>query len=392
VRSAASRPSDRRARPPASRAASRRRICPAGEAQRRRAAGAAEHGVEQEVDRVQAGQLPGAHWTRAPTSSSAVAASTRRSLLGPLLHEFGWTQTDYDLLSAGTLVGHIVECSPQTTAACTPTGGRCPAGTTSASRCRGERRRQRGDHQAHGHRRPGVAGDRGRADPLRDRRPGSLVMPDVVCDWRDVRVEQEGHDRVSVSGARGSAPTRTSAVVAEGPRCWVTAPAKGPLPGYVCVVSRTHVVEPFDLPQEHQAAFWLDVCSVAQARSARRRRGRPGSQGFHRSPAELRRGSVSRPNGTRRVGPGPEAIPQVTAPGGCPYLLHRPTATSGHSETTSARIGEDRPLSDMAGYADNVTISYEAAAYPKLLPSGRGRPWTIAPRRSPVRAGSLHRR
>ena len=36
-------------------------------------------------------------------------------VLGPLMHEFGWTDDDYDLLSAGSLVGHIVECGPQCT-------------------------------------------------------------------------------------------------------------------------------------------------------------------------------------------------------------------------------------------------------------------------------------
>lgn len=54
-------------------------------------------------------------------------------------------------------------------------------------------------------------------------------------------------------------------VIAEGEDCWVTAQAQAPLPGYVCVVSKTHVTEPFDLPPDQQAAFWLDVCSVAHA-------------------------------------------------------------------------------------------------------------------------------
>ncbi len=54
-------------------------------------------------------------------------------------------------------------------------------------------------------------------------------------------------------------------VIAEGPRCWVTAPERAPLPGYVCLIAKTHVVEPFDLPAEEQAAFWLDVCAVARA-------------------------------------------------------------------------------------------------------------------------------
>jgi diadenosine tetraphosphate (Ap4A) HIT family hydrolase len=70
-----------------------------------------------------------------------------------------------------------------------------------------------------------------------------------------------GRDSECVICASGT----PAAVIAEGPRCWVTAPQRAPLPGYVCVASKTHAVEPFDLPQQHQAAFWLDVCSVARA-------------------------------------------------------------------------------------------------------------------------------
>ena len=38
-------------------------------------------------------------------------------VLGPLIYEFGWKANDYDLLSAGSLAGHIIEC------ACQATGG-----------------------------------------------------------------------------------------------------------------------------------------------------------------------------------------------------------------------------------------------------------------------------
>src|SRR3546814_8139832 len=33
--------------------------------------------------------------------------------LGPLVHHFGWREDDWDLLAAGTLVGHLLECGAQ---------------------------------------------------------------------------------------------------------------------------------------------------------------------------------------------------------------------------------------------------------------------------------------
>jgi hypothetical protein len=36
-------------------------------------------------------------------------------VLGPLVHEFMWTWADHDLLSSGSLAGHIIECGCQAT-------------------------------------------------------------------------------------------------------------------------------------------------------------------------------------------------------------------------------------------------------------------------------------
>ena len=44
---------------------------------------------------------------------------------------------------------------------------------------------------------------------------------------------------------------------------WVTAGSQACLPGYVCVVSRCHVEEPFDL--DDNGAWWADCMLVARA-------------------------------------------------------------------------------------------------------------------------------
>jgi hypothetical protein len=131
-------------------------------------------------------------------------------VLGPLMHEFGWSDDDHDLLSAGTLVGHIVECGPQALgglftdwwmvpgwedmgypiAECSPDGTAIitkPAGTGGMVT-------------------PATVAEQVVYE-IGD--PGAYVMPDVVCDWRGIRLEQDGPDRVCVSGARGAAPTST---------------------------------------------------------------------------------------------------------------------------------------------------------------------------------------
>lgn len=36
-------------------------------------------------------------------------------VLGPLIHEFGWKSNDFDLLAAGSLAGHLIECGAQST-------------------------------------------------------------------------------------------------------------------------------------------------------------------------------------------------------------------------------------------------------------------------------------
>lgn len=54
-------------------------------------------------------------------------------------------------------------------------------------------------------------------------------------------------------------------VIAKTPTVWITAEARAPLSGYVCIVARTHVVEPYDLSPDEQSRFWHDAMTVARA-------------------------------------------------------------------------------------------------------------------------------
>ncbi|ODU07619.1 MAG: hypothetical protein ABS81_00490 [Pseudonocardia sp. SCN 72-86] len=148
-------------------------------------------------------------------------------VLGPLMHEFGWKDDEYDLLSAGSLVGHLVECGPQVTGGNTTDWADVPGwdrmgypvaevradGTAVITTPRG----------THGHVTPLTVGEQMLYE-IGD--PGAYLMPDVVCDWRDVTLTQHGDGRVAVAGARGSVPTTTYKVTAtsvEGYRALTTA-------------------------------------------------------------------------------------------------------------------------------------------------------------------------
>ena len=54
-------------------------------------------------------------------------------------------------------------------------------------------------------------------------------------------------------------------MIAETSSIWATAARRASLPGYVCVVAKHHVIEPFDMTPEQQASFWHDAMLVAQA-------------------------------------------------------------------------------------------------------------------------------
>ena len=80
---------------------------------------------------------------------------------------------------------------------------------------------------------------------------------------------RRGGDLSSIGRKKADCPIcrrgRPRDVVAVLRSAWVSAPSRAALPGYVAVVAKRHVVEPFELPASSGFAFWRDVLLVAKA-------------------------------------------------------------------------------------------------------------------------------
>ena len=131
-------------------------------------------------------------------------------VLGPLMHEFGWRADAFDLLAAGSLAGHIVECGCQATGGLFTDWESVPDWAHIGypiAECRADGSFDIVKPAGTG----GLISRAAIAEQLLYEigDPGAYVLPDVICDFRAVVIEQIDAGRVRVSGARGLAPTDT---------------------------------------------------------------------------------------------------------------------------------------------------------------------------------------
>jgi hypothetical protein len=139
--------------------------------------------------------------------------------LGPLIHEFGWTATDFDKLASGTMAGHVIECGPQATGGIFTdwrlvVDGWADIGFPIAE-CRADGSFVVTKPDGTG----GLVVPQTVAEQITYETgdPANYILPDVVCDLSDVTVTQAGDNRVLVTGVRGKAPTPTYKVSATYP-------------------------------------------------------------------------------------------------------------------------------------------------------------------------------
>ncbi|MGB3246732.1 MAG: acyclic terpene utilization AtuA family protein [Sulfitobacter sp.] len=146
--------------------------------------------------------------------------------LGPLMHEFGWGDEDWDKLSQGSLAGHLIECGPQGTGGNFTDWQDVPGwddmGMPIVEVSEDGSFIMTKTPDTGGLVVPGSVGEQMLYE-IGD--PRAYLLPDVICDWSGVTLEQVGPDQVLVKGGRGLGRTgsyKVSATHADGWRAITT--------------------------------------------------------------------------------------------------------------------------------------------------------------------------
>jgi hypothetical protein len=128
--------------------------------------------------------------------------------LGVLMHEFGWSPEDHDLLAAGSLVGHLLECGPQATGGVFTDWELVPGWHDIGypiAECHADGRFVVTKPEGTG----GLVTPQTLAEQVLYEigDPAAYVLPDVVADFTGLTLTQVAPDRVEVAGAKGYPPT-----------------------------------------------------------------------------------------------------------------------------------------------------------------------------------------
>ena len=136
--------------------------------------------------------------------------------LAPMLYEFGWSYDDLQALAAGTVTGHLMECSSSLTGGCFSWPGR--KAVPDLARLGYPIAEVSRDGKVTVTKTPGSGG---RIDVMTCTEqllyemhdPCAYITPDCVLDVSAVELTQDGPDRVAVSGPKARERTSTFKVV-----------------------------------------------------------------------------------------------------------------------------------------------------------------------------------
>ncbi len=138
--------------------------------------------------------------------------------LGPLAYEFGWQWDDWNRMAAGLTLGHLLECSGQGSGGNFGSAGEW-AKVPDYAHLGYPIAEVSEDGSALFTKPPGTGG-RVSFDTIRQQllyevhNPHAYLSPDVVLDMGTLKFDDEGNDRVRISGASGAARPKTLKIVA----------------------------------------------------------------------------------------------------------------------------------------------------------------------------------